>query len=102
MITDGSVPHFDLPFRVNRGKVRVVEQDTYDDIFNCVHMAFKYFQGERLMIPTFGIPDMTFDLQPLDLKFMIAEVEHHEPRASLLMSQTVEELVARVMAEVRT
>jgi len=106
-ITNGSVPHFDLPFRfgVIDGSVQAAfqEQDTIDDLANCVEMAIFYRQGERDLVPTFGITDPVFKVQPLDVQGMTAQIERHEPRVNILMTQNpdwYDALIAHIRANV--
>lgn len=98
------VPHFDIPFRfLSTGHAAVVDQDTLDDVSNCVETIFRTMQGERDDNPSFGIPDPSFQLQPIDLGLLVEAVLQQEPRASLVMDQapdTFNQLVADVVARV--
>lgn len=69
------------------GNANVVDQDTLDDVANCVQAILATELGERLDKPNFGIPDQVFELQPLDLETLIQMVESQEPRAQILMTQ---------------
>jgi phage baseplate assembly protein W len=98
------VPHFDLPFRfLSTGHAATVDQDTLDDVSNCVEAIMRTLQGERNDNPSFGIPDPTFQLQPIDVGLIIEAVLQQEPRASLVMEQDPDQfnqLVADVVARV--
>lgn len=97
------IPHFDYPFHFSSGHVAVVDQDTIDDITNCVAAILSTRQGNRLEAPDFGIEDLTFELQPLSLSGIIQSVLTDEPRAALLLDQhpdLVDQLIARITASV--
>lgn len=81
------VPHFDLPFRIDQAGegVTTVEQDSVEDVANCVEAALRYVKGQRLDEPTFGITEPTFDAIPISTDRIVAEVLEHEPRAILLI-----------------
>jgi hypothetical protein len=44
-------PHFDLPFRYGRGREVVVQQDTVEDIRNCVEAGVRTLRGTRPWVP---------------------------------------------------
>lgn len=97
------VPHFDLPFRFIGARAATVEQDTLDDITNCVVAILRTIEGQRLEINEFGIPDPTFGLQPLRLDALISKVIELEPRAAIMISQApdrFDSLVADIVAQV--
>lgn len=101
-----SVPHFDLPFRWGRnGHAEVVEQDTLEDVANCVLAILLTFKGQRQELPDFGIDDPTFESQPIDLAALTQAILEQEPRAVVMMDQHPDEfnqLVADVAARVST
>jgi hypothetical protein len=81
------VPHFDLPFQLTANGAVVVEQDTLDDIANCVTAIAVTHIGWRAEVPTFGIPDVTFLRYPIGGEDINNWISNQEPRALL----TVEE-----------
>jgi len=78
-----SLPHFDLPFRMNGSSAAVVQQDTLDDVYNCVVAAAVTDAGTRKELPDFGVLEPTFSIQPVDTEDMMARIVQHEPRAEL-------------------
>jgi phage baseplate assembly protein W len=55
------IPHFAFPFRFGeRGAAVVIEQDSYEEIEQCVKVLMLTEIGERLEVPDFGILDVTF------------------------------------------
>jgi phage baseplate assembly protein W len=97
------IPHFDLPFRFNAGKAAVVEQDSLDDVVNCVEAAVRTENGSRKELPTFGVREMTFEPQPVDTAGMMAHIMEHEPRAELFTEQhpsVFDQFVAEVRLEI--
>lgn len=101
-----AVPHFDLPFRLSGLHAVEVDQDSIEDITNCVEAVIRTFKGARIELPDFGIDDPTFSLQPLAVQDVVQAVLDQEPRASLLISQhpdqfnqTITDVLVRVSTE---
>jgi phage baseplate assembly protein W len=76
------VPHFAWPFRLANGHLVTVEQDTLDDVIQCVRAYMTTPKGARPLSPDFGLIDPTFGpgVEPAALE---AELEAAEPRASI-------------------
>ena len=82
------IPHFDYPFAFDTSShAAEVEQDTIDDVANCISVAFMTEAGTRLEVPTFGVPGQVFEIQPLDLQTLINSIEEWESRADTVLSQ---------------
>jgi phage baseplate assembly protein W len=81
------IPHFDVPFSIPGSSARVVEQDSEEDVTNCVEVLLRYSIGFRIDVPEFGIPDPTFTEVPLDLKTVRGAIVEWEPRASALVEE---------------
>lgn len=79
------IPHFDLPFRFVGGKAVEVEQDSVDDIAVCVEALLRTRPGERIELPTYGIPDPVF--VGADTEAIMASVRDWEPRASIAIEE---------------
>lgn len=57
-------PHFALPLRLGKnGHVFLNQQDTGDDILDCVKAIIAYPIDVRKDMPEFGIPDLLFRQQ---------------------------------------
>jgi hypothetical protein len=100
-VTD--VPHFSYPFRFASPLAAVTEQDSLDEIADCVLVTLLCPQGYRAELPEFGLPDPTFSSPTVDVDVMRRTVEFWEPRAlSTFDSQpdAVDELIARVQTTV--
>jgi hypothetical protein len=82
-------PHFDLPFRYGNGREVVIQQDTVEDVRNCVEAGIRTIRGTRPWVPNFGISDPTFENQPIDVINMGREIYDSEPRAVLDMTQFI-------------
>lgn len=94
-------PHFRVPFRMTRQGVATVEQDTVEEITQCVFAVLATEVGSRQEEPDFGILDQSFVQGGADLEDIEAAVSDWEPRASLLpevvwdgLLQTVTETVS--------
>jgi len=100
-----SQPHFDLPMRYGNGREVVVQQDTVEDVRNCVEAGVRTVRGTRPWVPNFGISDPTFENQPIDLISIGREIYDSEPRAVLDMTQFIpvtDELADNITVGVNT
>jgi hypothetical protein len=88
------IPHFNYPFMFGTQggdhHAGVVEQDTLDDVINCIIVSILVETGTRVEIPTFGVPGQVFELQPLNLDLIVRSVELWEMRAEQIMTQNVD------------
>lgn len=81
------IPHFDLPFRFGNTSIVTVEQDSPEDVANCVEAIARTIIGERDDSPDFGIDDLTFSNQPLDTELLTAQILQQEPRATIVIRE---------------
>lgn len=75
------IPHFALPFRVAGGTVVVNEQDSADEIADCVLAIASYTIGSRPEKPDFGVEDQAFRQGGADAAALAAAIDRWEPRA---------------------
>lgn len=97
-----SVPQLKFPFSVVGGKVAMVEQDSIEDIKQCVLACLSTPRGSRPEDPEYGIRAGLFSKQTsnLDVTAILAAVEEAEPRARLLERVELEGLLRRVVVGV--
>jgi hypothetical protein len=98
------VPHFDFPLRLFGSNMATTEQDSIDDIANCVEVICLTPHGWFPELPDFGLTDPTFNLQPLDPHDIVEEISEQEPRAEVLVETApdkLDNLIARVQVEVQ-
>lgn len=93
-------PHFQIPFRLERGAFAVVEEDSLEEIANCVYAIFATEYDWREEEPGFGITDQTFLQGGANLEELKSAARDWEPRAELLAETEWEELVERVRVTV--
>jgi len=79
-----SVPHFDLPFRYFNGSAAVVEQSSVEDVANCVFAVCATEPGQFNDAPEFGLPDLTFEQEPINRQRILGPISRWEPRAKVL------------------
>lgn len=82
------IPHIAIPFTVSisDGTAAVVEQDTGEEITQCVAMLVGSRPGDRQAVPTYGLPDPTFTgINPIILQTSTAT---WEPRATVSVQST--------------
>ena len=100
------IPHFGQPFRYSAGKPVVTEQDTLEEIRDCIRASLRTVVGFRDEAPDFGITDPTFELIPLDTQSILDEIFVSEPRADQLLDigqeyNPFDQLVVKLVDEVR-
>ena len=81
-------PHFSLPFRFRgfNGGAFVNEQDSEDDIFDCVKCIVAYPEASRTDTPEFGIPELAFRENISNAAALLhAAIIQWEPRADALV-----------------
>jgi phage baseplate assembly protein W len=94
VVTD--IPHFSLPFRFVGGRAAVNEQDSPDDVADCMLAIASYPIGTRVEKPTFGIPDDTFRQKGIDPAALAAAINAWEKRALTDATLDNSDLVDRV------
>jgi hypothetical protein len=67
----------------------VNEQDTLDDIYDCVQAIIRCPEGWRPELPGFGITDQTFAEDEIDLSLIADKVATWESRSDALYEQTL-------------
>jgi phage baseplate assembly protein W len=92
------VPHFAHPFSVAGGLVAETEQDSVEEIEDCVEACLRTPVGTRIDEPDYGVPDETFiQLSPNpSVEVYLNAVEEAEPRASLIGEGAVEDMTKRI------
>jgi phage baseplate assembly protein W len=98
-----SIPHLALPFRIENGRAATVEQDTDEEVLQCVQVIVSTMQGQRVELPDFGIPDPAFTVD-VDEAAILAELNEWEPRALILFSDqpnVQDELLREVTLQVQ-
>jgi phage baseplate assembly protein W len=96
-------PHFDLPFRFSGKSVAVVEQDSYEDIANCVESILRTPQGYRDDEPDFGNPLDAFETIPVNTDIIADAIAVQEPRATVLLNEypdALDSLVDNIRVEI--
>jgi len=89
---DVTIPHFSLPFHfADQGTgyptAAVVQQDSDEEVVNCVEAIIRYSPDQRIEKPDFGTPDTTFGSPQPDIEVIRSSVAEFEPRADLAISQ---------------
>lgn len=91
-------PQIALPIRFVNGRIAEIEQDSPQEIEQCIETICRYRPHDREERPDFGIDDQTFREGGVDLNKLQQEVERLEPRADLVFSEAweYENLVERI------
>lgn len=94
-----SIPHFSMPFRFQGGAAVAVEQDSIEEIGDCVANICRYTVGDRPEKPAFGAPPLLFVEGGPDPGLLAAAIAPQEPRAAIAataVGSELEELVAQI------
>lgn len=83
-----NVPHLAVPFQVINGQWITVEQDTDDEVAQCVRNICAFERGFRIEDPDFGINDPTFTTMPIDTEDISSALDTYEDRAQVEIFQT--------------
>lgn len=96
-----ALPHLSVPIRFTGKTFATVEQDSPEEIEQCVLACVSTVVGTRIDAPGYGVPDETFQqLSPTpSVEPYLAAVQEAEPRAHLLGEATVEEMIKRVVLQ---
>jgi phage baseplate assembly protein W len=88
-----------MPFSMSSGSFSTIEQDTPEEIEQCVQAVCKTLVGSRIDVVGYGVPDQTFSTQtsPAIPTAFLAAVEAAEPRSQLLGSVELEGMVRRIV-----
>jgi phage baseplate assembly protein W len=91
-------PHFAVPFRFgNSGHAECVEQDSHDDVYQCVQAIVRTVRGQRLELPDFGINDTVMQEGGPDVSDISGAIEQYEDRASYVIDVDYEEDIDSLM-----
>lgn len=84
------VPHLAFPFRWGpNGHAVELEQDSEEEIVNCVQLILACDVESLIDQPDFGITDPTFTLNP-NILLLQHQIESWEPRATLDLSNDLD------------
>lgn len=79
-------PHFQVPFAWDAdGHAKVVEQDSTEEVQQCVEAIVRTPVGHRLELPTAGMPDMVFDQGGPLIGPVERAIANWEPRANVVL-----------------
>jgi phage baseplate assembly protein W len=82
-----NIPHLAVPFQVINGRWVTVEQDTDDEVAQCVRNICAFERGFRIEDPSFGINDPTFTTMPIDTDDIETALNEYEDRAQVEIFQ---------------
>lgn len=98
-------PHFDLPFRLHAKGAVCCEQDTFEDVANCVEAIVRTPIGFRQDNLTFGFPHLELLTQPVLSQVYTDIVSSQEPRAEIAMREHPDKydiFIDRIVVEIST
>jgi hypothetical protein len=97
-------PVLQWPFQMsgfNQSEIAMVEQDSSEEIAECVAMVFSVEEGSLVDAPELGLPDPSFKAGGVSEDTLVAIAQRWEPRATLAFSSdTLVQLAQVVNVEV--
>ena len=97
-------PHFDLPFRfLVSGGVAQSEQDSFDDVCNCVEAICRTPLGFRVDNLDFGFANLEMLTQPILSTDVMENVGAQETRAAFVFTEQPDQLdilIDRITVEI--
>jgi len=102
MADDITTPQLKVPFQMSGSKMATIEQDSDDDVVQCVAATIRTRPGTRPDDPLMGIPDFAFSENGADLSVIRATLAKYEPRATVMTEQELVDLIATVTVGVET
>jgi hypothetical protein len=94
------VPVMSWPFRmggVNASEIAYIEQDSGQEIAQCVGMVFSVRRGDLVDEPQLGISDPSFVAGGLTEAALVAAAQEWEPRAAINFSRDEIKGIAQTM-----
>lgn len=91
-------PHFAVPFRIREGSALCVEQDSPEDVIQCVSAIVRTQKGFRLEIPGFGIDNPVMQENGPSIPELEAALRTWEPRADFtLEKKELEDVLSQLL-----
>lgn len=83
-----TIPHFRLPLRLAAdGSFDTMEQDSDEDVVQCIGVVVGTPTGTRTELPQFGVPRIEFSLAPIPLEMILGSIYTWEPRAPVIVRE---------------
>ncbi len=96
------IPHLAIPLTLGPGgQLAVNEQDTLDDVAQCVQVLLETTAGSRIEEPSYGVPDLTFRTS-LTLADVEAAIDEWEPRATVELAEIPHEVTGKDVVAIVT
>lgn len=95
------IPKLRVPLEMGASGLRTVEQDSDEEVTQCVYAVAATPLGHLLADLDFGVEDPTFDQLPYDDGELLSAVARFEPRAEVRTGQEVLDQIGRVVAQVQ-
>lgn len=103
-MADLDTPQFDLPFRLTDDGAAEVEQDSSEEVTDCVETLLRTRLGSVEENPDYGISDPTFEEGGVDLDEIQTAIGQWEPRADTMLEENpdlLDRFVSRVTLKTR-
>ena len=92
-----AVPHFAFPLQMNGSTFLVREQDTTEEIQDCVLVLLLTPLGSRMVLPSYGTPEVLYSQMPPNIPAILAECNTWEQRALVDLDTTINTLDEKIV-----
>jgi phage baseplate assembly protein W len=89
-------PKLSIPLTITDGRIAQIEQDSEEEIAQCVSAVLRTELGQRIELPSYGLADQAFTEGGADLDAIRSAVEEFEPRAETLTTEAFDGILSRV------
>lgn len=89
-----------IPMRVQNGRLAVVEQDSDEDVAQCLLGIARTRPGQRRDQPDMGVDPLEFHERPVDRSQMLDTLRRHEPRRTVDVIESTPVLADAVSAAI--
>lgn len=101
-MADIVTPKLKVPIEISGSSAAVVEQDSDDEVIQCVTAIMRTRPGTRPDDSQMGVPDFAFRENGADIEAIRAVLVKYEPRARTMTDQELVDLIATVSLRVLT
>lgn len=99
-MSDFVVPKLKVPLRVGAKGLECVEQDSDEEVLQCVEAILRTQPGTRPDDPAIGMPDFAFSENGVDPVVVRSILSRYEPRAEVMTDAELVELAETMRVQV--
>jgi phage baseplate assembly protein W len=90
------VPHFAFPFAVDGSSFALREQNSIEEIQDCVEVLILTPVGSRMVFPSYGAPEVLYTQAPANIPAIVAACNMWEKRATVVINDIIDALDEKI------